>query len=93
MAISELKKEGKITPDDMNPVTYRSLKKPDVFRVDELNVINKTFDKLSKMDSEQLNEYLYGDMPFRVAKGGEVMMYSFVFYRDPEYCVRKYDTV
>jgi len=44
------------------------------------------------MNATQISEYSHGDMPWRVAEDYEIMKYSFVFYRDPEYRVRKYDT-
>ena len=99
LAISELEKEGKITVDsrlvyaDMTQFRYNSLKEPEIdFTEDELNVINAVIEKLSKMNATQISEYSHGDMPWRAAEDYEIMKYSFVFYRDPIYRVREYDT-
>ena len=94
-----LEKEGKITVDsrlvyaDMTQFRYNSLKEPEIdFTEDELNVINAVIEKLSKMNATQISEYSHGDMPWRAAEDYEIMKYSFVFYRDPKYRVREYDT-
>lgn len=83
----ELEKEKLIT-ENLN-----SLKRPniDVLSTEELNVINGVIAKLSKMNASQISEYCYGDMPWRATKDYEDINYEFVFYRDPKYCVRKYD--
>lgn len=99
LAISELEKEGKISVDsillyaDMNQFRYKSLKEPEIdFTKDELSVINEVINKLSKMNATQISEYSHGDMPWRAAEDYEIMKYSFVFYRDPKYHVREYDS-
>ena len=99
LAISELEKEGKISVDsrlvyaDMSQFRYSSLKDPKIdFTEDELEVIDAVIEKLSKMNATQISEYSHGDMPWRAAEDYEIMKYSFVFYRDPKYRVRKYDS-
>ena len=99
LAISELEKEGKISVDsillyaDINQFRYKSLKEPEIdFTKDELSVINEVINKLSKMNATQISEYSHGDMPWRAAEDYEIMKYSFVFYRDPKYRVREYDS-
>lgn len=98
LAIFELEKEGKINADsrsggDMSQFRYVSLKEPENdFTEEELNVVDEVIEKLSKMDAAQINEYSRGDMPWRAAEDYEIMKYSFVFYRDPKYRVREYDS-
>lgn len=99
LAISELEKEGKISVDsrliyaDINQFRYTSLKDPEIdFTNDELEVIDAVIEKLSNMNATQISEYSHGDMPWRAAEDYEIMKYSFVFYRDPKYRVRKYDS-
>ena len=98
LAISELEKEGKISVDsrvlysDITQFRYTSLKEPELdFTNDELEVIDDVIEKLSSMNATQISEYSHGDMPWRAAEDYEIMKYSFVFYRDPKYRVRKYD--
>ena len=97
LAISELEKEGKISQDarlaydNMSQFRYDSLKEPEIdFTEDELDVIDAVIEKLSNMNATQISEYSHGDMPWRAAEDYEIMKYSFVFYRDPKYRVRKY---
>ena len=99
LAVSELEKEGKISVDsiviyaDVNQFRYKSLEEPEIdFTKNELHVINEVIDKLSKMNATQISEYSHGDMPWRAAEDYEIMKYSFVFYRDPKYRVREYDS-
>lgn len=48
-------------------------------------------DKLSNMAAEQISKYSYGDMPWKVTENLKPIDYRFIFYRDPEYCVRIYN--
>lgn len=97
LAISELEKEEKITADSrlnggIIQFGYVSCKEPEIdFTEDELNVVDDVIEKLSKMNAAQIIEYSQGDMPWRAAEDYEIMKYSFVFYRDPKYRVRKYN--
>lgn len=96
LAISELEKEEKITitvrlDSSITHFRYVSCKEPEMdFTEDELNVVDDVIEKLSKMNAAQIIEYSQGDMPWRAAEDYEIMKYSFVFYRDPKYRVRKY---
>lgn len=98
IAVEELIKEEKI---DVNPkplysnklqYRYTSLREPEMnFSSNELDVIDDVIGTLSRMNATQISEYSHGDMPWRAAEDYELMEYSFVFYRDPQYRVRKYD--
>ena len=78
---------------DMSQFRYNSLNEPEIdFTEDELDVIDAVIEKLSNMNATQISEYSHGDMPWRAAEDYEIMKYSFVFYRDPKYRVRKYDS-
>ena len=53
--------------------------------------MDDTINKLSHFYSEEISKYSHGDIPWRLAKDGEILNYEAVFYRDPEYSVRGYD--
>ena len=98
-ATYELIKEEKIYVNpkplflDRLQYRYTSLKEPEVdFISQELEVIGDVIEKLSPMNATQISEYSHGDMPWRAAEDYELMKYSFVFYRDPKYRVREYDS-
>ena len=57
----------------------------------ELGVINEVIDKLSDLTATEVSRYSHGDMPWMIAEDNEELDYEYVFYRDPEYTVRKYD--
>ena len=57
----------------------------------ELSVINNVIDKISDFSANEASKYSYGDMPWMIAEDNEELDYEYVFYRDPEYSVRKYD--
>ena len=86
-AIKELKNEGKINFSNI------SLLRPDtsILSSKELQVIDDTINRISHCLSKEINEYLHGDIPWRIAKEGDAINYEAVFYRDPEYSVREYD--
>ena len=97
-AISELKKEGKISEKqekviDYPKYVYSSLKEPNIniLSDNELQVIDDTINKLSNLLSKQISEYSHGDIPWKIAENEEPINYEAVFYRDPEYSVREYD--
>lgn len=99
IAIDELVQEGKISVKtkliSLNRIQYKytSLKEPIMnLKDNELKVIGDVIRKLSVMNPSQISEYSHGDMPWRAAEDYELMKYSFVFYRDPQYRVRKYDS-
>lgn len=97
-AISELKKEGKISTKrkiiSLNRVkySYTSLKEPSVdFNNEELAVIDDVIDELGHMTSNRISEYSHGDMPWRATEEKEIIDYGFVFYRDLPYEKRQYN--
>ncbi|MBQ2654932.1 MAG: SocA family protein [Methanobrevibacter sp.] len=57
----------------------------------ELSVINNVIDKISDFSANEASNYSHGDMPWMIAEDNEELDYEYVFYRDPEYSVRKYD--
>ncbi|RAP43569.1 MAG: hypothetical protein BZ136_09535 [Methanosphaera sp. rholeuAM74] len=99
IVIDELIMEEKIMvktkplPFDRVQYKYKSLKEPIMnLKDNELKVIEDVIKKLSAMNASQISEYSHGDMPWRAAEDYELIKYSFVFYRDPQYRVRKYDS-
>ncbi len=94
----ELINEGKIKETiekviNYNRYKYTSLKKPDISCLNkkEIDVINDTINKISRMSAKEISDYSHGDLPWRVAENNKELDYEFVFYRDPEYVVRDYD--
>ena len=57
----------------------------------ELSVINNVIDKISDFSANEASNYSHGYMPWMIAEDNEELYYEYVFYRDPEYSVRKYD--
>jgi hypothetical protein len=97
-AIGELIDEGKIAESSERVINYlkykySSLTDPDISLLssDEIQVMDDTINKLSHFYSEEISKYSHGDIPWRLAKDGEILNYEAVFYRDPEYSVREYD--
>ena len=94
----ELINEGKIKEDSEKVISYKryrytSLKKPDIscLNDDEISIIDDTINRISSMSAKEISDYSHGDMPWKVAENEEELDYEFVFYRNPEYVVRKYD--
>lgn len=99
IAVDELIKEEKIAVNpkqlylDRLQYRYTSLVEPEIdFTSRELEVIDDVIEKLSSMNATQISEYSHGDMPWRAAEDYGLIKYSFVFYRDPKYRVREYDS-
>lgn len=99
ICIKELENENRIkveTQEDYfnKPMfKYNSLKKPkNVLEPKELDVINDVISKLSKMNANQISEYSHGDMPWRATEEMDIIDYAYVFYRDPKYRVRSYES-
>lgn len=99
LAIDELKDEGRITVKTKKlslgrvMYNYSSVKEPVIdFTDDELFVINDVIDELSHMPANQISEYSHGDMPWRATDDYDIIDYGFVFYRNPEYIKRKYES-
>ena len=72
---------------------YKSLKSPnfELLSDNEKKVIDNVINRLKHMNSEQISEYSHGDMPWMVAEDHEILEYKYVFYRNNEYSVRKYN--
>ena len=94
----ELINEGKIKEDVEKVINYRryrytSLKKPDIscLNGEEISIIDDTINRIPSMSAKEISDYSHGDMPWKVAENDEELDYEFVFYRNPEYVVRKYD--
>ena len=92
-AIKELQKEGKIKENVyLDEFNYLSIKTPDYnFSNEELSTISEVTDKLGNKNAEEIRNYSHGDMPWQASELNEIIDYEFVFYRDPDYCVRVYD--
>ena len=72
---------------------YYLNKAPDlgVLTTEMLSVINDVIDSLSSKNANEISEYSHGDMPWLAAEDNEELDYEFVFYRDDDYSVRKYE--
>jgi hypothetical protein len=96
-ATVELKNEGKIQIHKEEHAShfrykYLSNSNPDIslLKDDELELIDEVINKLSDFYSNEISEYSHGDLPWRLAKNDKELNYEAVFYREPEYSVRKY---
>ena len=96
-ATSQLNDEGKIEihkKEVLNHFRYKysSIASPnlDVLDSEELALIDNVIDNLSDLYSNEISEYSHGDLPWRLAKNNKELNYEAVFYREPEYSVRKY---
>ena len=74
---------------------YIPLAKADLgkLKASEMNVMDRVFDQFSDWSAETLSSYISGDMPIITTKEGEVIDYELVFYREPPYSVRNYDSL
>ena len=57
----------------------------------EIKHIDSVLERHSNKSAKELSEYSHGDIPWMSVKDGENIEYEAVFYRTPEYSVRKYD--
>lgn len=98
-AVNELKNEEKITENmikfDSKAYQYRysSIKKPnlDCLSTKELNVIENVLHRCSKMSAAQISDYSHEDLPWKATDMYTSIDYELVFYRTPEFSVRKYE--
>ena len=69
---------------------YLPLREPDlsILKAHEKELIDEVLAKLSDMNATQISEYSHNDVPWMVAKNGEIIDYETVFYRTPPYSVR-----
>lgn len=70
---------------------YLALREPDLSVLDgrEIQTIDEVVSRLSDMSASKITEYSHKDLPWLVAGEGEVLDYESVFYRTPEYSVRR----
>ena len=64
-----------------------------VFSSGELEIINKTIDRLSDMSAVQIEEYAHGDIPWKNSEDKHEIDYDAVYYRTPPYTQRDYDEI
>lgn len=57
----------------------------------EKELIDGVLARLSDKSASELSKYSHNDVPWVVAKDGQVISYESVFYRSDEYSVREYD--
>lgn len=71
---------------------YLPLRKPDLskLKANELELINNVIDKLGDMNANEISDYSHKDVPWSVAKDGDIIKYESVFYRTKPYSVREY---
>ncbi|MBA7607777.1 hypothetical protein ES703_14944 [subsurface metagenome] len=71
---------------------FISLKKPttDLISKFEKELIDGVTQKLSRMNAAQISRFSHKDMPWRATGDKEIINYELVFYRTPEFSVRKY---
>jgi hypothetical protein len=67
------------------------LREPDLSKLkpDELETVDKVIKKLGDMSDAEISEYSKGDIPWIGTGLGKLIKYEAVFYRTPEYSVRK----
>jgi len=68
-----------------------SLREPDFSKLkpNEIEIIDKTIGRLGDMNAAKMCEYSKGDIPWIGTDFKEIIKYESVFYRTPEYSVRK----
>jgi uncharacterized phage-associated protein len=57
----------------------------------EKELIDGVLARLSDKSANELSKYSHNDVPWVVAKDGQIISYESVFYRSDEYSVRQYD--
>jgi len=62
---------------------YVPIRKPNlaVFTANEMEIINKVVNNLSKMNFERITKHAHSDAPWRLTKDGDVIDYNKVFRR------------
>ena len=94
-----MEKENKIKESiinfegDVHQYRYSSLKKPDVgiLSQTELDVIHKVLGKCSNMSATRISAYSHDHLPWQATELYEPINYELVFYRTPDFSVRKYE--
>lgn len=62
------------------------------FSPEELQIIDKTINRLSDMSARQIEDHVHGDYPWKSHNDGEEIDYSSVFNRTGEFAQRDYET-
>ena len=95
--ISIMEKEGEIIKVNSDyfsyPQTkYLPLRDADLSKLKshEIELINAVLSRLSDKNAKQISDYSHNDVPWMVAEDGEPIEYESVFYRTPDYSVRRY---
>ena len=72
---------------------YLALKRPDLtaLSAQEKEHIDGVLARLSDKNAKEIEEYSHGDLPWKVARHGEEILYEVVFYRGYAYSVRDYE--
>ena len=93
IAEDKIKENKEVLGYNYKKYSYTSLTdaSTSIFSEDELDCINATLDKLSHMSASQISVYSHRDMPWQAAELNEEIEPEFVFYRNPEYCLRVYE--
>ncbi|MCX6789742.1 MAG: DUF4065 domain-containing protein [Candidatus Gribaldobacteria bacterium] len=61
------------------------------FEIEEKEVIDSVIKKLSDMSATQIENYVHGDIPWKVSQMREIINYDLVFDRTVPYAKRDYD--
>jgi uncharacterized phage-associated protein len=99
LAISKLVQEEKISSKtvefgkDTRQFRYDSLDNPDIdlLSKEELNIIDNVINRCSHMNANKISDYSHEDLPWQATETNEIIDYELVFYRTPEFSVRKYE--
>ena len=83
----------KSTHFDYPQTKYLPIMEPDlsVLNGRELQMMNEVLDKMSDMNAKEISDYSHRDVPWVTTEKNKPIEYEAVFYRTPEYSVRKYD--
>jgi len=96
--VSEMVKHGEIKRTKIDyhnypQKRYLPLREPDlsILGAHEVNLIDKVLSRLADKNATEISEHSHGDIPWIAADDGEKIEYESVFYRTPQYSVRRYD--
>jgi len=70
---------------------YIHLRSPDFSKLkpNEVEIIDNVIERFGNMNAVEISEYSHGDVPWIGTDFGKLIKYEAVFYRTPEYSVRK----
>lgn len=85
-------KEGKVSYRGYPQQKFISIKRPavDLISKTEKELIDGVIQKLSHKNATQISKFSHKDLPWRATADREIIDYELVFYRTPEFSVRKY---